>query len=369
MFSIAMNNLFQEKGRLLISVGGVAFSVLLIMVLQGLYQGWSNKIGEYIRTIPADYWVMQSGAEDMFHTPSVLPLEAEQEIAAIAGVGSVKPFNGRRVVVGFEDREVGMYVVAYDATRDTGKPARVAEGKATPSPGEIIVDRVAARTNGIVLGDTVTVAGQALRVAGLSEGGDIVAFSFAFADKQDAEKVQLLPGSANFFLVQVKDGFDKAAVAQKIKDRVANVDVITRQKFVANNTKLISDNFLPVILVLLVIGIAVGIAVIGLTIFTSTIEKTREYGVLKAIGMRNGALYVVVVEQALAAGVMGYALGASLALVLQATLGEVVPQFVSQIQPVDIAWIFVLTMGMAIVAAYLPMRRIAHIDPAEVFKA
>lgn len=193
--------------------------------------------------------------------------------------------------------------------------------------------------------------------------------SFAFADKRDAEKIQRLPGSANFFLVQVEDGFDKAAVAQEIKDQVANVDVVTRQKFVANNTKLISDNFLPVILVLLVIGIAVGIAVIGLTIFTSTIEKTREYGVLKAIGMRNGALYVVVVEQALAAGVMGFALGASLALVLQATLGEVVPQFVSQIQPVDIAWIFVLTMGMAIVAAYLPMRRIAHIDPAEVFKA
>lgn len=49
----------------MISVGGVAFSVLLIMSIQGLYQGWSNKIGEYIRTVPADYWITQTGATDM----------------------------------------------------------------------------------------------------------------------------------------------------------------------------------------------------------------------------------------------------------------------------------------------------------------
>lgn len=63
MFRIAWRNLVQEKTRLAISVGGVAFSVTLIIVLAGLYQGWSNKIGEYIRTVPADVWVMQSGTE------------------------------------------------------------------------------------------------------------------------------------------------------------------------------------------------------------------------------------------------------------------------------------------------------------------
>lgn len=49
----AVKNLVQEKTLLLISVGGVAFSVLLIMSIQGLYQGWSNEIGEYDRTDPA----------------------------------------------------------------------------------------------------------------------------------------------------------------------------------------------------------------------------------------------------------------------------------------------------------------------------
>lgn len=97
MLFLAVKNLVQEKTRLLISVGGVAFSVLLIMSIQGLYQGWSNKIGEYIRTVPADYWITQTGATDMFHTPSVLPLTARDRLAAVEGVASAKPFSGRRV--------------------------------------------------------------------------------------------------------------------------------------------------------------------------------------------------------------------------------------------------------------------------------
>ncbi|WP_353748366.1 FtsX-like permease family protein [Paenarthrobacter sp. YL] len=76
-----------------------------------------------------------------------------------------------------------------------------------------------------------------------------------------------------------------------------------------NNTNIVRDTFLPIILVLLLIGIAVGMTVIGLTIFTSTIEKAREYGVLKAIGVSNRQLYTVVVEQAVTAAVLGYLLG------------------------------------------------------------
>lgn len=86
MLFLAVKNLVQEKTRLLISVGGVAFSVLLIMSIQGLYQGWSNKIGEYIRTVPADYWITQAGAADLFHhTPSVLPLSVRDFLSGVPG--------------------------------------------------------------------------------------------------------------------------------------------------------------------------------------------------------------------------------------------------------------------------------------------
>ena len=367
MLLIARRNLFQEKGRLFISVGGVAFSVLLIMILQGLYQGWSNKIGEYISNVPANLWVMQAGSENMFHTPSVLPLSDSAKIAAVEGVASVEPFSSRRLAAQVNGKTLDLYVVGYDSVSDASRPASIAEGKSLPGAGEIIIDR--SQSKKIKFGDTVGTAGQQLKVVGFSEGGDIVTSSFAFARKDELNKIQNLPASANYFLVNVKPGFDNDQVIGNIKAAVAGIDVVESQKFVENNTKIISDSFLPVILVLLIIGVAVGIAVIGLTIFTSTVEKSKEYGVLKAVGIKDRQLYGIVEQQALIAGVAGYLIGTGLAFGLGATVSQYVPQFVSRIRLFDVLWVFLLTIAMAVIASYIPIRRIAKIDPAEAFKA
>lgn len=368
MLFLAVKNLVQEKTRLLISVGGVAFSVLLIMSIQGLYQGWSNKIGEYIRTVPADYWITQTGATDMFHTPSVLPLTVRDFLTGVEGVASAKPFSGRRVAFAHNGKDINLYVIADDVENGVGGPARVVEGKGVPDKGEIIIDRVVARSENIRIGDTIPIAGRMLKVTGYSEGGYILSFSFAFATKEDAESILQLPGATNFFLVTVKDGDDAGAVASRIEADPA-VDAIAKDRFVENNTNIVRDAFLPIILVLLLIGIAVGMTVIGLTIFTSTIEKAREYGVLKAIGVSNRQLYTVVVEQAVTAAVLGYALGAALALAINALAGNYVPEFITEIRWLDAGWIFAVTVVMAVVSSLLPVRRLARIDPAEVFRA
>lgn len=367
MFFLAHKNLTQEKTRLLISVGGVAFSVALIMILTGLYQGWRNKIGEYIRTVPANVWVMQSGSQELFHTPSVLPLSIGERIENIKGVESVKPFNARRVDVDVNGKELSLYVIAFDNTNDIGKPARIVEGKASPGNGEIIVDR--SQHKKVKIGDIIAVAQNELKVVGYADGGDLVTSSFAFAPKDDLNRIQELPNATNFYVVKTNPGADDNAVIQDIKQSIAGVDAVTKDNFVDNNTKIITDTFLPVILVLLIIGIAVGITVIGLTIFTSTIEKAKEYGVLKAIGLKNRQLYSIVIEQALIAGIIGFIIGTALAFGLGATVGQVVPQFVSQVRFIDVVWILGLTIVMSVLAAYIPIRRLAGIDPAEVFRA
>src|SRR3990167_7588743 len=361
MLFLARKNLFQEKTRLFISVGGVAFSVVLIMVLTGLYRGWNDKMGQYIRSVPADIWVVQDGTEDMFHTPSVLPLSYEAMISGLNGVEDVRPFSGRRVAFHHRGHDVNMYLVAYDKDNNSGK--------AVPGEGEIIVDKISARTKEIKINDALDIAGQKFKVVGLSEGGDVVTFSFAFINRGDANRVFRLPDSTNYYTVLLTEGTDTPTAISDIKGAIPSVDAVTKQNFIDNNTKLIRETFLPVILVLLIIGVVVGTAVIGLTIFTSVTEKIREYGVLKAIGMSNRQLYGVVIKQSMTAGLIGFVIGSTIAMVLQLTLGSWVPQFVSQINALDVVGIFGLTIAMSVLASYLPIRRITHIDPAEVFKS
>ncbi len=365
MFLIAFRNLFQEKGRLIVSISGVAFSVLLIIVLEGLYQGWSFKMGEYIRAVPADFWVEQTGGKDMFHSISIMPASAQ---SVVDGVASLKPFIGRRVAFDSNGREIILYLVGFDEKTGAG-PVRVVKGSATAKKGEIIIDRKVSESNKLSIGDKLKLGDESFTIAGISEGGDVVTLSYAFINADEAREIFELPEKINYMIVTVKNGFDKQVVMNKVEKAVPGVKSVSREDFANDNTEIIRDTFLPIIYILVIIGAVVGLTFIGLTTFTSTIEKAKEYGVLKAIGVRNSQLFRIVLEQSLLSGVIGFVFGVGLAFLVSNIAGRFVSEFVSLIRPFDILWVFGLSIGMSILATYIPTRRISRIDPAEVFKA
>jgi putative ABC transport system permease protein len=112
----------------------------------------------------------------------------------------------------------------------------------------------------------------------------------------------------------------------------------------------------------------VGLSVAGLTIYTATVEKSREYGILKAEGFTIRFLYRVVIEQSLVTSALGFVLGVSLIIFIAAFAQGLVPQFVVFVRWQDIPGITGATLLMALIAAFIPVRRLAQIDPVTVFK-
>ena len=78
MLLVARKNLFSERMRLAISVGGVALSVFLISLLLSLYRGWDEKVGGFVEHSNVDVWVASEGAEDFLTAASLLPTEGEE---------------------------------------------------------------------------------------------------------------------------------------------------------------------------------------------------------------------------------------------------------------------------------------------------
>lgn len=368
MFFLARKNLFEEKSRLFISIGGVAFSVLLMILLQGLNAGYSNVLGKYFETVPADLWVAKANTGNIMD-PSFLPSNLGDRLKKVAGVASAKPFDMMSITTNINGKDLAFYLISYDPADNVGRPPSVSGGKSAPDQGEIVMDRITAKSNKIKLGDTLSFAGHQLKVAGFSEGTYLLSSSFAFVNKQDASAIYGLTNTTNYWLIQLKPGFDAGTVRAAIDKQIPGVNTHTKAHFIKVNVDVVKSIVRPVFGTLVVLGALIGIAVIGLTIFTSTIEKAKEYGVLKAIGLKNKQLYVIVLEQALTAAVLGYVVGATLAYALNPVLTNVVPQFVTQIRLFDVAWIFGLTILMAVIASYIPIRRLNKIDPAEVFRA
>ena len=73
MLLVARKNLFSEKTRLAISVGGVALSVFLIGILLSLFRGWNDQVGSFVEDVPADLWVTRDGTTDFAAGGSQLP--------------------------------------------------------------------------------------------------------------------------------------------------------------------------------------------------------------------------------------------------------------------------------------------------------
>ncbi|EKD76017.1 MAG: hypothetical protein ACD_43C00251G0001 [uncultured bacterium] len=365
--SLARKNLFHEPSRFLISISGVAFAIFLMLVLLALYRGWSETLSKYIYNVDADIWVMQAGSIDMSHSISLLPNTIGDQLRVVSGVKTVDPLVVNRVSLKLDGEDVTTRIIGFDTISDIGKPVDVISGQAVPATGEIIIDEIVHKDHGLDIGEQLTIQDNAFTVVGIASGGPL--FQQSYITQTDARALFHLEAVTNFFVVSINSGENIDSVISRIEAGVSGVDARTEEEFATNNEKEIMDKFLPIILVLVFIGFIVGVVIISLTIYTATLEKAREYGVLKALGAPNSYLYRVVLTQSSLAGIGGFIVGVALTYFGSDIIKGIEPLFVTLIKWQDVVAVAGLTVIMIIFAAYIPLRRLMKIDPAIVFKA
>lgn len=374
MLLVSRKNLLNERTRLAISVGGVALSVFLIGILLSLFRGWSEKVGEYVEVVPADLWVASEGATDFIQAASILPGSAGTLLRFLPEVDTVSPLIVRPVELAKAgddpDDDFDIQLVGYDPAIALGGPLDVVEGKSPPGPGEIIIDKATSDRFGVDIGDNLVRGTGALTVVGKAAGGDFVFTQVAFVTLETAADFLALDprDQRTFFLLTLKDPTEKELVAARLEAGAPGVAFFTGEEFADETRERLLGNILPMLIVVLILAFIVGLAVAGLTIYTATVEKSREYGILKAEGFTNRFLYRVVFEQSLVTSVLGFLLGAGATILAAPFAQDLVPQFVVLVRWQDIVGVSGATLLMALIAAFIPIRRLAQIDPVTVFK-
>jgi len=157
--------------------------------------------------------------------------------------------------------------------------------------------------------------------------------------------------------------------AAQLESAQPGIVAITGEDFAEATRERVLGDVIPILLVVLVLAFIVGLAVAGLTIYTATVEKSREFGILKAVGFTNAHLYRLVFEQSFVTAIFGFAVGMGLTLVATLFATDFVPQFVLLVRWQDVFIVAGATVLMALLAGYVPVRRLAAIDPTSVFKA
>jgi putative ABC transport system permease protein len=373
MADLASRNLFHDKIRLIVTLTGIIFAVVLVAVQTGLFIGFSTTTSNLIDHAGADLWVMSKGVR-YIEVGVPFPERKLYQVLSVPGVQRAEKYIVRFSLWKRPDGgEENCQIVGFNPETGLGGPWNLVEGSLADikSENHIIIDRFYTQKLAVThLGQTVEMRGTRARVVGYTNG--IRTFTTAplvFTSYKNAlNYAGLTADQTMFILVKARPGVPLNLLRDDILARVAGVDVYSTPEFSAHTSRywMFGTGAGITVLIAAGLGLIVGIVVVAQTIYAATIDHIREYGTLKAMGASNGYIYRIILRQALISALIGYAAGMSIALVV-IRLSEgggpaiVLPNVVK-------AGLFFLTLFMCTSAAIVSIRKVTRIDPAMVFK-
>jgi len=370
---LAQRNLFHDKVRLTVTLTGIVFSVVLIVVQLGLFLGFTTATSNLIDHSGADLWITSANVPYVEQGVAFSERKLNQ-VRAVPGVADAQKIIARWTQWKRHDGgEDSVQIVGINVDDPLERPWNLVQGRVEDlkSPDAVILDELYKQKLGVThIGEVFEIGGHRARVVGFTRGiRSFTTSPYVFTSFKNAQNYTHLPEDQTFFiLVKVAPGASVNQVRQTILAHVTDVQVLTSAEFSHMTTFywMFTTGAGVAVLIAAVLGLVVGFVVVAQTIYATTMDHIREYGTLKAMGAPNSYVYRVIMKQAAISAVIGY------------VLGMIVSVFVVQgsqkggaailMPPSMAAGMFFLTLLMCVGAALVSINKVTRIDPAMVFK-
>jgi putative ABC transport system permease protein len=373
MWSIALRTLIADRGKLVTALVGVVFSVVLVNVQGGLFNGLLGKIGLLVNSSDADIWVAHKAVHNI-DFPLDIPRRWMHRIRAVPGVAIAVPYiigygNMTLPSGGFE----GVVIVGCDRKTLLGGPWNMDQGSASDlrqTEGIIIDHYEEAKLEYPAMGAIREISGRRARVVAKSRG--IVGFMvnpYVFTNLEQAASYMRKPADrCSYILVKLLPGAEAQAVCNEINRRIPEVDAFPSALYARNSIDFwLTRTGLGISFgAATFLGVLVGLIVVAQTLYASVLDRLSEFGAMKAMGASERQIYGMLLVQAITMALAGSLLGLDLVFVLQRTFST--PQ-----APIVIPlWVSLGSCGLVVliclVSSVLPYLRIRRLDPAIVLR-
>jgi putative ABC transport system permease protein len=371
-FTLAFRNLFYDRIRLVVTLVGILFSIVLVAVQLGLYLGARTMIISMIDRADGDLWVMAYGTKNF---EEAQPISARERFAALSTPGVAravplitaftdwrKPTGGSTLVV----------VIGADAQDGGLTPWNVIEGDVSGlgARDAVIVDKTYLAELGVTgIGDTAQVGASRVRIAGLTEGiRSFTVTPYIFTTLNRARGLIDMPADRiTYVLVKLEPGADAQAVRRQIGSKVPDSEVLTRAEFRERslNHWLFATGAGVALIGGAVLGLVVGTVIVAQTLYSSTKDHLNEFATLRALGSSGAYIHKVILAQAGLSAVLGYILGMSIAMTIVYLSEHTALPIV--MTPGLAALLLALTVAMCAISALSAIGKVMRIDPAMVF--
>lgn len=378
MIWIAIRMLTGDRQKFYGLLFGIAFSTLLITQQLTIFINLIERGASGAYNVPtADVWVM----DPVSRTTDVnfpLPSTALDRVRSVPGVEWAVPHLRAAASVRTRSGDLeGVSVIGVDDATLIGLPKDMAEGDRTAlnQPDSVLIDDVGTTrmfpSGGSPIGERLELNDRRAVIRGVVDA--IPSFtSQVILYTRYSQTLGYVPGTRNrmsFVLARAAPGVTPAELAERIEDQTG-LRARTREQFARDGIDFIIENTgIPLNFgITVALGFIVGVAIVGLTFSLFIRDNIKQFGALKAIGVTNRKIRMMVAAQAGLVGLIGYGLG---------IVGTVVfiwgfannPTFKGFYIPWQVPLISLIA-GAVILAftGWLALRSVLNTEPAAVFR-
>jgi putative ABC transport system permease protein len=373
IFTLAFRNLVHDRLRLIATVVGIVFSIVLVTVQLGVFLSFERMVTTMIDHADADFWIVPSETRS-FEESSLLSGRQRLQALSVDGVTSVTP-----LVVGYASwrkpnggASTPVLVVGAPTNAAGLQPWNVVEGSVDDlsTPDAVAIDRSYFEQLGIAqIRQRAEINNQKARVAVVTNGiRSFTTTPHVFASLDRARTyLGVPPNRANYYVVRIAPNANAAVVRSLLAGTLSDAEVLTPDEF-RHRTRLFwlfDTGAGAALLGSAILGIIVGTIIVAQTLYSSTKDHLKEFATLRAIGSARRYILKVILAQALISAAVGFSIAVSIDLSLvKMTRDAALPIVMS---PELSVGLFVLTIAMCAIAAVAAIRVVTRIDPVLVF--
>ncbi len=364
---LILKTLVRQRIRTGLTVVGISIGITTVVALGVITAGFKETTAEIIHLGGADFMVAQKGAADMSFSTV-----AESKWAEIAQLPDVESAEGMLFHIVRVGSNPFFITIGRDPSYLAENPPPIIDGK-LPDPGttdQVLLGSRAADNLDAGVGDPVTIDGRAFLVVGIYHAGALLEDGGAYAPLTTVQEMAAKPRVVTMVFVKVRPGIDPQSVAVSIEEKVPSLTSIATLGEIDE-----VDQGLQVLdgVNLAISVLAVGIGAIGVmnTMIMSVFERTREIGILRAVGWSGGRIFRMIFGESLILCIVAAAFGAALGVL--ATRGVLlIPEVRNLLDPQYTADVFIRALIVAIIVAFVgaayPAVRAIRLTPLEALR-
>jgi putative ABC transport system permease protein len=348
-------SIYARPLRSFLSVIAIAIQVILVLMIAGMTSGVISEWGKRVEGVGADILVQPPNSSIFFaFTSAVMQESLGEQIRALSGVDEVAP-----TFIQTEPKNLIMvYGIDYQRFNALSKGFLFRDGRPFAGPFEVIADDIIAQTRRLKVGSRITLLNHEFTVCGIVAHGKGARY---FIPIRTAQEMAGAEKRVSMFYVRSK-GDTEGTRAQILKLMPEN-KILSLSEYVSLMTSANLPQLRPFTRTMVALGIVVSFLVVLLNMHTMVMERTREIGILKALGFSRFDVVRMLLGETLILTLLGTGLGIALTFLAQAILKEINPGLTILISA---RWIFssvVLALFGAAIGAVYPALRAASYDP------